>query len=107
MNASAPVCVMCGEPSITTAAHIPVCQNHWDEYKKEAMQYPSERPVFCAMIEADKKRNAKIDSGVWFQSAASGLCYQVKNAGGDISAVKVDGVIYKRHTPYSRRRENG
>lgn len=33
---------------------------------------------------------------VWYQSAASGLWYQVKNAGGDISAVKVDGVIYKR-----------
>jgi len=36
------------------------------------------------------------DAGVWFQSAASGLWYQVRNAGGDISAVKIDGFIYQR-----------
>ena len=35
------------------------------------------------------------DVGVWFQSAASGMWYQSKNVSGDVSAVKVDGVIYK------------
>ncbi len=50
---------------------------------------------------------AAFDAGVWFQSAASGLWYQAKNAGGDISAVKVDGVIYKRqNVELSDRREN-
>lgn len=35
------------------------------------------------------------DSGVWFQSSTSGLWYKVKNAAGDISAVRVDGVIHQ------------
>lgn len=39
---------------------------------------------------------ASFDAGVWFQSACSGLWYEVKNAGGDISAVRIDGVTYKR-----------
>jgi len=39
---------------------------------------------------------ASFDAGVWFQSACSGLWYQVRNAGGDISAVKIDGVTYQR-----------
>jgi len=49
--------------------------------------------------------DAASDAGVWFQSAASGLWYQVKNAGGDISAVKVDGVIYKRQNAPTHRPE--
>lgn len=35
------------------------------------------------------------NAGVWFQSAASGLWYEVKNAAGGIS-VKIDGATYIR-----------
>ena len=43
-------------------------------------------------------QRSAFDSGVWFQSASSGLWYQGKNAGGNISAVKIDGVFYARRT---------
>ena len=31
-----PVCVLCGEPAITTAAHHPVCREHWKAYEDDA-----------------------------------------------------------------------
>jgi hypothetical protein len=42
-------CVLCNQKAITTAAHIPVCQKHWDDYANEARHYPTQRPVFQAM----------------------------------------------------------
>lgn len=44
-------CVMCSNKAVTTAAHIPVCQEHWEAYAKEAKDYPTERPVFDAMCQ--------------------------------------------------------
>lgn len=46
------------------------------------------------------------NEGVWFQSACSGLWYQVLNAGGDISAVKIDGVIYKRNENMNKEEDS-
>ena len=39
-----------------------------------------------------------INYGVWFQSAATGLWYQNKDAAGTVSAVKVDGLVYSPPT---------
>ncbi len=34
-----PICVLCEKKAVTTAIHIPVCEDHWQEYKVEAKQY--------------------------------------------------------------------
>lgn len=36
----------------------------------------------------------KIDNGVWFRSAVSGLWYQNADAAGAVSEVRVDGVAF-------------
>ena len=32
-------CTLCGCDAVTTAAHIPVCAQHWLEYANEAERY--------------------------------------------------------------------
>lgn len=34
-----PTCVLCGKPAVGTAAHKPVCQEHYDAYAAEGRQY--------------------------------------------------------------------
>ncbi len=46
------VCVLCGEKAITTAAHIPVCEKHWQEYDEEGQQYLTYRPFFERLLRA-------------------------------------------------------
>jgi hypothetical protein len=36
--------------------------------------------------------------GVWFQSSASGFWYRNYKAAGEILAVKIDGIIYRKET---------
>ena len=47
-------CTLCGCDAATTAAHIPVCAQHWEEYAKEAGAYlPDERrDVWLKLIAA-------------------------------------------------------
>lgn len=39
-------CTLCDQEAITTAAHIPVCEKHWQMYKEEGQQYLSHRPFW-------------------------------------------------------------
>lgn len=71
-----PSCVICGVKAVTTAAHIPVCQQHWEAYDAEAKSYPQARPFYdllqaeyearekdrriCGMSKAAFYRNAKL-----------------------------------------------
>ena len=43
--------------------------------------------------------NINIDSGLWFQSAVSGLWYHSRGAAGDVQAVRIDGVTYRPINP--------
>lgn len=51
-----PKCVICGEVAITTAAQIPVCQKHEEEYASEARaDLPmSERTFYNALVKASR-----------------------------------------------------
>lgn len=52
-----PVCVLCGQPAITTAAQILVCDEHWQAYKAEASQYLPLvlRPVYQSLLQAERR----------------------------------------------------
>ena len=43
---------------------------------------------------------------VLFQAAVSGLWYDKPEAAGDISAVTVDGALFKRYDPYSEESDD-
>lgn len=50
-------CVMCGKPAHTTAAQIPVCEKHWDEYRTEARQYlPADERKVWMRLQAENER---------------------------------------------------
>lgn len=53
-------CVLCGKEAITTAAHIPVCMEHYNKYAEEGKQYPSYRPFYEKLLKADNERKANI-----------------------------------------------
>jgi hypothetical protein len=54
-----PTCVMCDRPATTTAAHIPVCEPHYNEYKNEAeAAYGHYRPFWIKLKRADTNRQA-------------------------------------------------
>lgn len=54
-------CVKCGQAAITTAAQIPVCAPHFDEYAKEGRQYlpPAKRPVYQELIRRYEQQTGK------------------------------------------------
>jgi hypothetical protein len=52
-------CILCAREAITTAAHVPVCQKHDEEYQAEAKQYLDERP-FYERLRLAAQRSMKI-----------------------------------------------
>jgi len=54
-----PRCLLCFKPAITTAAHLPVCEEHWREYEDEAKQYLSyeQRLVYQRLLAAQTVRD--------------------------------------------------
>lgn len=50
-------CVLCGKPAVTTAAHIPVCEEHWLAYALEGKQYlpDDQRPVWQSLQVASQQ----------------------------------------------------
>lgn len=48
----------------------------------------------CESCDAERLVDRTPDSGVWFQSAVSGLWYQNHRAAGDLRSVKVNGVRF-------------
>lgn len=50
-------CVLCNKEAITTAAHIPVCEEHHNQYAEEGRQYLSYRPFYEKLQQAYEKRN--------------------------------------------------
>jgi hypothetical protein len=57
MNVRAkPKCVLCDREAITTAAHIPVCEEHHRAYQEEGRQYLAYRPVYQKLLDAHQKR---------------------------------------------------
>jgi hypothetical protein len=53
-------CVACNSEAATTAAQIPVCEKHWQEYKAEAEQYLPlpQRKIYLKLIELYKAANS-------------------------------------------------
>ena len=49
-----PKCVLCERPAISTAAHIPVCEQHHSQYQEEGRQYlpPQKREVYRQLCRA-------------------------------------------------------
>lgn len=55
------------------------------------------RPMgMSSYAEAMDEIKEEFDTGVWYQSAVSGLWYRNKNSAGEICAVRVDGVTTYR-----------
>lgn len=52
-----PKCALCDKDAITTAAHIPVCEQHHNAYQEEGRKYlpESERVVWKALNQAVQK----------------------------------------------------
>jgi len=50
-------CVICGKEAVTTAAHIPVCMEHWEKYRDEGRKNAmdgSNRPFYRELQEASE-----------------------------------------------------
>lgn len=72
--------------------------NQVNEVKElSAPSASSPRPASASELSGRYDYNA----GVWFQSAVSGLWYDVRGAAGDIRAIRVDGEQF-RVTPMKR-----
>jgi hypothetical protein len=56
-----PYCVLCKEQALTTAAHIPVCERHYEEYKREARQYLPEgkRKFYQRLLRANTEHGTQ------------------------------------------------
>lgn len=61
LSRNPPKCLLCDKQAVTTAAHLPVCKNHWQLYQQEAKQYlpHSQRPIYQSLLRAEEKRNQK------------------------------------------------
>jgi hypothetical protein len=44
-------CVLCDQDAITTAAQIPVCLKHYNEYAEEGRKYLSYRPFYELLLQ--------------------------------------------------------
>jgi hypothetical protein len=53
-----PTCVLCDKEAVTTAAHIPVCEEHWNAYALEGRLYlpMQDRKVYLALLAAEAAR---------------------------------------------------
>ena len=53
-------CVACKTKAVTTAAQIPVCEEHWKQYEAEAKRYLPlpERKVYRMLFDCYKAANA-------------------------------------------------
>lgn len=49
-------CVICTQPAVATAAHIPVCQVHHDQYASEATTHGHYRPFWIQLQRAYQNR---------------------------------------------------
>lgn len=58
-------CVLCGDKAVTAAAHISVCEAHWQEYSAEAKQYlpAHERHFFNRLLAAEARRDQLTSEG--------------------------------------------
>lgn len=53
-----PKCILCREKAVTTAAQIPVCEEHWIRYAAEA-KADGERPFYTMLVNADATERRK------------------------------------------------
>lgn len=82
--------------------------NGWDMLQKlrylidrveslTAKQAQSSGPFSEGLEGQDKEASCwNLSVGVWFESEISGLWYHNEKAAGEISAVKINGVLYKK-----------
>jgi len=54
-------CVLCDKQAIGTAAHIPVCEEHYKAYDEEGFKYLplAERKVYLRLIAAYEEQTGK------------------------------------------------
>jgi hypothetical protein len=57
-----PKCVLCDLDAVTTAAHVPVCEEHHEAYQKEAKKYlpGNQRPIYASLMQAALKELREI-----------------------------------------------
>jgi len=52
-------CVLCDKEAITTAAHIPVCKEHYEQYATEGRRYWVDRPFYLKLLAAQAEQKRK------------------------------------------------
>ena len=71
-------------------------ENYSNPRLKEAISQLTEVAI------APNQSGDKLNTGIWYQAACSGLWYKNPKAAGDIRAVKIEGKFYFQDEPFTQ-----